>query len=50
MKIQILLAAYNGARYIETQLDSQIAQQHGANDRYENEHGDICMIGYIMRQ
>lgn len=35
MKIQILLAAYNGARYIETQLDSLIAQQHGANDRYE---------------
>ena len=35
MKIQILLAAYNGARYIEPQLDSLIAQQHGVNDRYE---------------
>lgn len=32
MKIQILLAAYNGEKYIETQLDSLIAQQMPPTD------------------
>lgn len=35
MKIQILLAAYNGAKYIETQLDSLIAQQIPPEDSFQ---------------
>lgn len=35
MKIQILLATHNGARYIETQLESLIMQQFDADDKYE---------------
>ena len=35
MRIQILLATYNGAKYIETQLESLIRQQHNAGDGYE---------------
>ena len=31
MKIQILLATHNGEKYIETQLDSLIAQQLPVN-------------------
>ncbi len=34
MKIQILLATHNGEKYVETQLDSLLAQLRRPEDQY----------------